>query len=215
MPTPTRGNHGRILAETVQHQTAKILFAGYVALFVWAAISPYDRATWWAENIPIVLIVFSLVVLYVRGFVFSSAAYVLMSVLLYLHTIGGHYTFERVPFGFVTNLFGFHRNHYDRMAHFSVGFYAFAIAEALVRTRAVRSRLVLFLFPIFTIAFVAMGYELIEWWYAASAGGASGAAFLGSQGDVWDAQKDMLADTLGAVLATAWFFTLGRATKAP
>jgi putative membrane protein len=214
MPTTTRGNHGRILAETVQHQTAKILFVGYMALFVWAAISPYDRATWWAENIPIVLIVFSLVVLYVRGFVFSSAAYVLMSVLLYLHTIGGHYTFERVPFGFVTNLFGFHRNHYDRMAHFSVGFYAFAIAEALVRTRAVRSRLVLFLFPIFTIAFVAMGYELIEWWYAASAGGASGAAFLGSQGDVWDAQEDMLADTLGAVLATAWFFTRGRATKA-
>jgi putative membrane protein len=107
-------------------------------------------------------------------------AYVLMSVLLYMHTVGGHYTFERVPFGFVTNLFGFERNHYDRVAHFSVGFYAFAIAEALVRAKAVRSRLVLFLFPVFTIAFVAMGYELIEWWYAAAAGGTSGAAFLGS-----------------------------------
>ena len=214
MHTSTRGSHDRIFAETVHHQTAKILFVGYIALFLWAAISPYDRATWWAENIPIVLVVFLLVVLYVRGFVFSSAAYLLMSVLLYLHTIGGHYTFERVPFGFVTNLFGFHRNHYDRIAHVSVGFYAFAIAEALVRTRAVRSRLVLFLFPIFTIAFVAMGYELIEWWYAAFAGGASGAAFLGSQGDAWDAQKDMLADTLGAVLATALFFSRGRAARA-
>jgi putative membrane protein len=91
-----------------------------------------------------------------------------------------------------------------------VGFYAFAIAEVLVKTKAVRSKLVLFLFPVFTIAFVAMSYELIEWWYAAIAGGVSGAAFLGSQGDVWDAQKDMLADTLGAVLATVVFFASGR-----
>jgi putative membrane protein len=190
----------------VQNRFAEVLLLGYVALFSWAAIHPYDRATWWAENIPIVLIALSLVTLYARGVVFSRTAYALMAVLLYMHTIGGHYTFERVPFGFVTDLFGFDRNHYDRVAHFSVGFYAYAIAEALVRAKAVRSRLVLFLFPIFAIAFVAMGYELIEWVYAATAGGASGAAFLGSQGDVWDAQKDMLADTLGAIAATAFFF---------
>ena len=194
--------------------TAKALFFGYLALFTWAAINPYDRATWWAENIPIMMIAATLVVLYLRGVVFSATAYLAMAVLLYLHTIGGHYTFERVPFGFVTDLFGFERNHYDRIAHFSVGFYAYAIAELLVRTKAVRSRVVLFLFPVFTIAFVAMGYELIEWWYAAAAGGASGAAFLGSQGDIWDAQKDMLADTLGAILATIVFFASGRATTA-
>jgi putative membrane protein len=193
--------------------TPKLLFAGYLALFTWAAIDPYDRATWWAENIPIVLIAATLVVLYLRGIVFSATAYLLMAVLLYLHTIGGHYTFERVPFGFVTDLFGFQRNHYDRVAHFSVGFYAYAIAEALVRAKAVNSRLVLFLFPIFTIAFVAMGYELIEWWYAAAEGGASGAAFLGSQGDIWDAQKDMLADTLGAIVATGLFFLLRRPVR--
>lgn len=189
--------------------TAKFLFVGYWALFIWAGIAPHDRATWWAENIPIVMIAISLTALYWRGFVFSPMAYSLMAVLLYLHTIGGHYTFERVPFDFVTTLFGFERNHFDRIAHFSVGFYAYAIAEALVRKRAVRSRLVLFLFPIFAIAFVAMGYELIEWWYAAAAGGESGAAFLGSQGDIWDAQKDMLADTLGAVAATSLFFARG------
>jgi uncharacterized membrane protein YjdF len=142
----TSGGHGRILAEIVAHHTAKILFAGYVALFVWAAIEPYDRVTWWAENIPIMLIVVSLVVLYLLGLVFSPAAYLLMSVLLYLHTIGGHNTFERVPFGFVTNPFGFHRNHYDRVAHFSVGLFAFAIAEALVGSRAVRSRWCCFCF---------------------------------------------------------------------
>jgi putative membrane protein len=184
----------------------KILFIAYIALFIGAAIHPYDRRTWYAENIPIVLIVIALVVLYLRGVVFSSVAYLLMSILIFLHTIGGHYTFERVPFGFVTNLFGFHRNHFDRLAHFSVGFYAWPIAEALVNRKAVRSRVVLFLFPIFSIAFVAMAYELIEWSYASVEGGASGAAFLGSQGDIWDAQKDMLADTLGATLATTLFF---------
>lgn len=199
----------------MQNRTAKILLLGYLVLFIWAGIHPYDRATWYAENIPIVMIVVALIVMYVRGFVFSPTAYVLMSVLLYLHTIGGHYTFERVPFSFVSNLFGFERNHFDRIAHFSVGFYAFAIAEALVRTQAVRSKLVLFLFPIFSIAFVAMGYELIEWWYAAIEGGASGAAFLGSQGDIWDAQKDMLADTLGAIVATSLFFICGDDAKTP
>jgi putative membrane protein len=184
----------------------KVLFLGYIALFIWAGISPYDRMTWYAENIPIVLIVMVLVTMYLRGFVFSTAAYGWMSVLLYLHTIGGHYTFERVPFDSVTKLFGFDRNHFDRIAHFSVGFYAYAIAEVLTAKRATRSRVVLFLFPIFSIAFAAMTYELIEWWYAAAVGGASGAAFLGSQGDPWDAQKDMLADTLGAILVTSIFF---------
>lgn len=191
--------------------TAKVLFVGYLVLTTWAGIAPHDRATWWAENIPLFLIVITLVGLYLRGFVFSATAYCLMAVLLFLHTIGGHYTFELVPFGFVTELFGFQRNHFDRIAHFSVGFYAYAIAESLVKTGAVRSRVVLFLFPVFAIAFVAMGYELIEWWYAALAGGASGAAFLGSQGDIWDAQKDMLADTLGAVVATGFFFWRGKA----
>lgn len=193
----------------MQNVTAKILLLGYLLLSLWAGIAPYDRATWWAENIPIVGIALGLVILYLRGFVFSPTAYALMAVLLYLHTVGGHYTFERAPFDFVSNLFGFERNHFDRIAHFSVGFYAYAIAEALVRKRAVQSRMVLLLFPIFSIAFVAMAYELIEWWYAAAAGGTSGAAFLGSQGDIWDAQKDMLADTLGAVVATALFFARG------
>jgi len=199
----------------MRHPVPKLLFGGYLVLFAWAAIAPYDRADWWAENIPIVLIALTLVILYVRRFVFSPTAYILMAVLLYMHTIGGHYTFERVPFGFVTNAFGFHRNHYDRVAHFSVGFYAYAIAEALVRTKAVRSRLVLFLFPIFTIAFVAMGYELIEWVYAENAGGQSGAAFLGSQGDIWDAQKDMLADTLGGIVSTLFFFLRTRPVSSP
>jgi putative membrane protein len=189
-----------------------ILFAGYVALFIWAAIDPYDRATWWAENIPIVILVGVLVAMYLRGVRFSNTAWVLMAFLPYWHTVGGHYTFERVPFDWFNNLFGFERNMFDRIGHFSVGFYAFALAEYLL-ARSAMSRRLAFTFAIFTIAFVAMTYELIEWAYAATAGGESGANFLGSQGDIWDAQKDMLMDTLGAVASVALFAAMNRGQR--
>jgi putative membrane protein len=180
------------------------LFLGYVVLWMWAAVNPYDRATWYAENIPIMILVGSLLVAYVRGFRPSSLAWILMAVLPYWHTVGGHYTFERVPFDWFNNLFGFKRNMFDRIGHFSVGFYAFALIEYL-ESRNKMSRALACTFAIFTIAFVAMSYELIEWGYAATAGGESGANFLGSQGDIWDAQKDMLMDTLGALTVTALY----------
>lgn len=176
-----------------------ILLTGYIALFIWGAINPYDRADWWAENIPIVALVTTLVVLYARGVRFSLRAYLLMAFIPYWNTIGGHYTFERVPFGWFDRAFGFQRNMFDRVGHFSVGFYAFAILEYLLSRNAMSRRLAC-LFAIFAIGFVAMSYELLEWLYAAYGGNAAaGADFLGSQGDVWDAQKDMLMDTLGAV----------------
>lgn len=177
----------------------RLLLGAYVALFGLLSVTPHDRSVWFAENLPIVGIVIILVILYVRGVRFSPLAYALMSVLVFMHTIGGHYTFERVPFDWFNDFFGFERNMYDRVAHFSVGFYAYALAEWIDRTGATSRRFVTYLFPLFAIAFVAMSYEIIEWWYAASSDPTAGSAFLGSQGDIWDAQKDMLADTLGGV----------------
>jgi putative membrane protein len=181
-----------------------VLLVLYLVVFAVLGIDPYDRAVWVAENLPIVAIVVLLMATY-RRFRFSDGAYVLMACLIFLHTVGGHFTFERVPFDWVTELFGFQRNHYDRMAHFTVGFYAYPCAELLLRRRLVSSRLVLLLFPIFFIVTVAAGYELFEWQYAVHADPGAGMAVLGSQGDVWDAQKDMLADTLGALVATGLF----------
>lgn len=181
-----------------------ILLACYLIFLIITGIAPYDRQVWVAELVPIIAIVLTLVISY-RYFQFSNMAYVMMSVLIFMHTIGGHYTFERVPFGFVSDLFGFERNHYDRVAHFSVGFYAFAIAELLLLKRLVTSKWILYLFPIFAIFTVASVYEILEWYYAAAAAPEQGVAFLGSQGDVWDAQKDMLSDGLGAILAIGIF----------
>src|SRR3990172_6268494 len=107
-----------------------MLLTLYGLVFSVCAISPYDRAVWWAENIPVLVIV-TLLVLISRHFRFSNASYALMTIFIILHTIGGHYTFERVPFGAVSGFFGFERNHFDRVAHFAVGLYAYPVAEFL------------------------------------------------------------------------------------
>jgi putative membrane protein len=190
-----------------------VLFGAYVLLFVALGIKPHDRAVWWAENIPIVLLALTLAIMYVRGVRLSNLGYVFASVLLFMHTVGGYYTFERVPFGWVTRTFGFERNHYDRIAHFSVGFYAFGIAELSIGRALVARRWIAYLFGIFCIGTVAALYEIIEWLYAAAEGGSAGAAFLGSQGDIWDAQKDMLADISGAVFAIAVLMIREAATR--
>lgn len=194
----------------INNSIAYTLLAGYLLLFGICAVDPYDRAVWWAENTPIILLV-ALVGWTHKYHRFSWLSYVFMSFLIVLHTIGGHYTFERVPFGLVTETFGFQRNHYDRLAHFSVGFYAYPIAEILLKKRLVRSLSVLAMFPIFTIVTVAAGYEVFEWLYAIHADASAGTAVLGSQGDIWDAQKDILADSLGSIFAVAVFFYVYRA----
>ncbi len=189
-------------------------FTLYLLTFTVCAFAPYSRGVWWAENLPIVAIV-AIVAAVSRWHPFSPAAYGLMLVLPVLHTIGGHFTFERVPFDWVTRAIGAERNHYDRIAHFSVGFYAYAIAEILHRQRLVNSRFVLLAFPILAIFTVAAAYEIFEWIYAVSADPAAGIAVLGSQGDIWDAQKDMLADGLGAIVATVVFARRNPGTQPP
>jgi len=193
----------------MKDRTPHILLGIYILVFIICGISPYNRGVWWAENIPIMAIVISAVIIS-KYFKFSPLSYIMMSVLVILHTIGGHYTFERVPFGFITDMFGFERNHFDRVAHFSVGFYAYPIAEALLKRKLVNTKWILYLFPVFAILSTAAVYELFEWIFAISADPLAGMTVLGSQGDIWDAQKDMLADGLGAVFAAFLFYFMNR-----
>ncbi len=178
-----------------------ILLLLYFILFTLLGINPLSgREVWLAENLPICFIVLVLVVGY-RWFQFSNLSYFLMSILIFLHTIGGYYTFAEVPFDWITNFFGFERNHYDRMAHFSVGFYAFPIAELLTRKNLTNSKIITYLFALFSIMSLAGTYEVMEWQFAILGDPQAGAEVLGSQGDIWDAQKDIVADTLGAIFA--------------
>lgn len=175
-----------------------ILLILYLILFVICAINPFDRAVRRAENIPVMITVGLLVFTY-RKFQFSTTAYIVMSLWIYMHTIGGHYTFERVPFDWFNNFFGFERNMYDRIAHYIIGFYAYPLIEYLDRKQLVNRSWILYGFGIFAIFTLASVYEIIERWYAAGYGWEQWVAFLGSQGDIRDAQKDMLADGLGAI----------------
>lgn len=179
------------------------LAIAFAIFFAMLAIDPVSRLVWVAEVIPVVIVFLALLLGY-RYFRFSNMAYALMAFWLFWHTIGGHYTFANVPFDWFNQLIGSERNQFDRIAHYSVGFYAYPTAEWMLRRghcRYVPANL----FALLLVMGIAAGYEIIEWWYAVLAGGDAGIEFLGSQGDIWDAQKDMLADTLGAVTALVLF----------
>lgn len=176
----------------------------YLVLFVVCAFNPHDRSVWWAENIPVMAVVAFLVISF-RWWKFSNLSYFFMSLRIFLHTIGGHYSFELVPFGFINNLFGWERNMYDRIGHFIIGLYAFPIVEYLRRSKSIQKKWLVLTFGVTSILAIAGAYEIFEWWYAISADPAAGIAVLGSQGDIWDAQKDMLMDTLGAMSAVCLF----------
>lgn len=181
--------------------TLAILF---FIFFVVLGIEPFDRNVWIVEVVPIVSVYILLLVTY-RKFQFSNLSYSLMSVWLFWHTIGGHYTFANVPFDFITNVFHFERNHFDRVGHFAVGFYAYPVSEFLTRKKYANTVVASF-FGLFFIMSIAAGYEIVEWAYAVIDGGNTGIEFLGSQGDMWDAQKDMLGDTIGAIMVLSLFW---------
>jgi putative membrane protein len=184
-----------------------LLLFTYLTVFAFFALDVSDRATWWVENIPILAVV-SILLMTFGLFKFSNFAYFLMTVFLCYHTVGGHYTFELVPFNWGNDwlsLLGFDfifpegRNNFDRLGHFLVGVFSYALVEISLKKFWVANRFVAFVFAVFALGFWAASYEIIEMYYAVLEGGKSGAAFLGSQGDIWDAQKDMLMDIFGAM----------------
>ena len=169
-----------------------------------SAISPHSFAVWmteifWVAGLLAVLLSTR------RMFRFSLAAYSCFFVWMMLQTVGAHYTFELVPMDWLKEMLGLVRNPYDRIAHFTVGWFAFPFAELFLRKGWVRSAALAAFFAVMTVVAMAGLWELVEWQYAVIEGGDAGAAFLGSQGDVWDAQKDILCDTLGALCATILF----------
>jgi len=184
------------------------LTAIYSVIFAFSAFEPASRAVWIAEIIPALLILAGIWWASSK-YVFSKTAYMLMFIWLILHTIGAKYTFSEVPFDWFNHLIGSDRNNFDRVAHFSIGLYAYPLAEFLIRNDRCKPIFAGF-FALFAIMSVAAGYEIIEWWYAAIAGGDEGIAFLGSQGDIWDAQKDMLCDTTGALASLLLMKVQGR-----
>jgi putative membrane protein len=177
------------------------LLAAVVAILVWSGIGPHDRVTWWLEVAPVLLVV-PLLIATARRFPLTRLLLWLIAVHAAILMVGGHYTYALVPAGaWASELLGLARNHYDRLGHFAQGFVpAIAARELLLRRSPLARGGWLFLtVTSICLAFSAF-YELIEWW-TALAGGEEAAAFLGTQGDVWDTQWDMFLCLCGALLA--------------
>jgi len=171
-----------------------------LAALVVSGVGPKDRTTWWLEVAP-VLIGLPLLLATGRRFPLTPLVYRLLTLHGLILMLGGHYTYAEVPLGFwLQDLFGFARNHYDRIGHLAQGFIpALLVREILARKLLLQGRWLFFLVCSVCLAFSAC-YEFIEWW-AALLGGESADAFLGTQGDVWDTQWDMFLALVGSILA--------------
>ena len=176
------------------------LLITFLILWVILAIRPLYRHDWILENILVVLFV-PIAIFSARYFRLSDFSYTLITVFLILHIVGAHYTYEKVPFGYtLSSAFGATRNHYDRIVHFAFGFLlSYPIREMFLRIASVRGFWG-YLLPLDLTLSMSAIFELFEWAVAAIVNPTAGLAYLGSQGDIWDAQKDMALAGLGAVI---------------
>jgi len=195
------------------------LLVAFVAIFLVLAVTPWYRQDWLLENLLVFVAVPALVATY-RRLRFSDFAYTCLFVFFVLHEIGAHYTYSEVPWREWLAVLGIGhgdpagRNHYDRFVHFAYGLLLMPAAFELITARMSPRGLWRWLMPVLFIMSHSVIYELIEWLAAIRFGGDLGVAYLGTQGDVWDAQKDMALAALGAVIGLAVVAIRGAARSA-
>ncbi len=177
------------------------LMAAFVAVWVWAAIKPKYPDDWLLENY-LVFVFVPVFLLLARYFRLSNLSCTLMTVFMLMHVVGSHYTYAEVPFGYtLQDWFGSERNMYDRLVHFSYGLLmAYPLRELFMRVAKIGG-VWSYGFPLVLVLAFSAVYEIIEWVVAEWVDPEAGLAFLGAQGDVWDAQKDMALAGIGAAIA--------------
>ncbi len=182
----------------------------YGLLWAWLAITPVNRRDWLLENLLAVALVLVLILTY-RRFQLSNTSYGLITLFMTLHAVGAHYTYAEVPLGFlIQDLVSLSRNPFDRIVHFAYGaLLAYPVREILIRLAGVRG---LWSYSLSVSSILAQSglFEIIESIVAALVSPELGNAYLGTQGDEWDAQKDMAAALGGAALAMAFTFALSK-----
>ena len=185
-----------------------VLLGAFAAVFVAFAIAPWYRQDWLLENL-LVFVAVPLLVTNYRRLRFSNFAYTCLFVFFVLHEIGAHYTYSEVPWrDWWQALAGGDsvpagRNHYDRLVHFAYGLLMMPAVWELFAARVPAQGLWRYLMPVLFLMSHSVIYELVEWIAAIRFGGDLGVAYLGTQGDEWDAQKDMAMASLGAVVGLA------------
>lgn len=193
------------MSSQARSRQAPVVFMAAWLLLLWlvTAIEPFNRRDWLLENLLVFFYCGLLLVTY-RRFRFSQRSYLLFTLFMSLHLVGAHYTYAEVPFGFwLQNALDLGRNHYDRIVHFSFGLLiAYPFREWLLRVAGVRAGWSYFLAVILVLAFSGF-YEVMEGIVAMIVSPELGMAYLGTQGDPWDAQHDTFLAFGGAVVAMA------------
>lgn len=190
------------------------LLAAYVVLWIALAIAPKYRSDWLLENLLVFAFAGALLATR-RRFVFSNFSYTLIAFFLTLHAVGAYSTYSETPVGYwLQRSFGLARNPYDRLVHFSFGLLlSYPMREIAVRRLRVKP-LWAFLLPLFATLAMSSSYEIVEAWVARIVSPELGTAYLGTQGDEWDAQKDMslalFGGLVGLTLAEAYRRWSGR-----
>jgi len=182
-----------------------VLFIIFGVFWLISSFNPAYRGTWFLENI-IVFLCVPIVILSYFKFRLSNLSYILLFILAMLNIMGAHYTYSLTPVGIeLSEFFGWERNHYDRIVHFLYAFIATVVFWELFKSFLPKNKIVagLFIFSII-ISFGAL-YEIGEFVVSVLVRPEMGLSFLGSQGDIWDAQKDMLAHVMGSLLALLFF----------
>ncbi len=194
--SPTRQTAG----DFRNNHMLQALLAWYLLIWAAMAVSPFDRRDWFLENILAVALVALLAATY-RIFSFSTLSYGLITIFLTLHTVAAHYTYSEVPAGsWLKEFLALERNHFDRLAHFLFGLLmTYPLRELLVRTVPLGGFWG-FVLPVAVLLALSGLFEIVESWVAQVVSPELGHAYLGTQGDIWDAQKDMTAALCGAIL---------------
>jgi putative membrane protein len=200
-----------------------LLLLGVLFGVIWIvlAITPRYRADWALENVLVVVFAAFVALTYER-LTLSRISYTLIFLFLCLHEVGAHYTYAETPYDewfkaltgrTLNSLLGWERNNFDRVVHFSYGLLlAYPVREIFLRVAAVRGFWGYFL-PLDLTMSTSMMFELFEWVAAELFGGELGQAYLGTQGDVWDAHKDMALASLGALIAMLVTYAINRALQ--
>ncbi len=178
------------------------------------AFGVHDRSAWILENIILAMFMGPGLWLYVKGHM-SKTSYFMLYLFVALHTVGAHYTYSEVPynewsknlFGVSLNeLLGFKRNHYDRFLHLLWGVLLYHPLKEIFYVFPKLKGAVLVAMTLTTLTSASAIYELVEWGAAVTFSEGTGMAFLGTQGDVWDAHKDQALALLGSIFASLAFY---------
>ncbi|NIA68539.1 DUF2238 domain-containing protein [Pelagibius litoralis] len=192
---------GPVTADFAGNRLLQGITLAYVLLWLALAIAPVNRFDWFLENLLVFFFVGLLAVTY-RAFPLSSLSYLLLAVFLGLHAVGAHYTYSKTPFGWwLVELLEWERNHYDRVVHFLFGLMcSYPLWEVVRRGTRLAGWCSYGIAFAVVLAFSGI-YEMLEWGVAMILSPDAAMAFLGTQGDVFDAQKDTVLATGGAVIA--------------